>query len=702
MKKLAALTLSLFLSVGTAFADSPTDSPKDTPKASDAQPAKSPTAAKPAGTKTNAEIAAEMEELRQALQAQQEQLQTLKEELAKRDREIEAAREAAAAANARATEANVKATEAAATSNEVKSTTSALNSSVATLTASSAAASNAGNAAPVNVAAQAASSGQGNTEEKGPMTIRYKGVSFTPGGFVAAETVFRNKAASADIATPFTSIPYPGNSLSKVTEFNMTGRQSRVSMKVDAGIGSTKVSGYVEADFLGAGTTSNNRQTNSYVLRQRQFWGRAELESGWTFTGGQMWSLVTENRKGIANLTEATPMMIDPNYVVGFTWARQDAFRVTKTLGDKFTVAASVEGSQATIGGRGFTTYTNTTATGVVTTFQNFWVDAPGSSAGLYNAFDPTGYSPNKLPDFIVKAAFDPGLGHYEVFGVISEFRNRVYPCAVVGTTAKNFPTPAAPVAVGCGGTVTSPSAAGAYNNSSTGGGVGASALVPLFAKRLDVGVSGLWGDATGRYGAAQISDVTAKPFGTLVGIHNAQWLGRLEWHATPKLDLYAYFGGEYGGRAAYSGYYSAKVTATPAIPGCGGVGQQPCPGGGVQPSYPALTTTAITTNGIGGYGNKLAVNTGCSLEVPPAGTSAPGAGGTCAGDVRYIAEGTFGFWQKFYQGEKGRLQWGIQYSYLYKVGWSGAGGLTPTSSAGIAPKAIDNMVWTSFRYYLP
>ena len=146
----------------------------------------------------------------------------------------------------------------------------------------------------------------------------------------------------------------------------------------------------------------------------------------------------------------------------------------------------------------------------------------------------------------------------------------------------------------------------------------------------------------------------------------------------------------------------SAKVTATPAIPGCGGVGQQPCPGGGVQPSYPALTTTAITTNGIGGYGNKLAVNTGCSLEVPPAGTSAPGAGGTCAGDVRYIAEGTFGFWQKFYQGEKGRLQWGIQYSYLYKVGWSGAGGLTPTSSAGIAPKAVDNMVWTSFRYYLP
>ncbi len=144
MKKLAALTLSLFLMTGIAFADSPKDTPKDTPKetpkAADAQPAKNAPAAKPAAVKTNAEIAAEMEELRQALQAQQEQLQLLKEELAKRDKQIEEAREAAASANSRATEANVKATEAATTSAEVKSTETALNTSVANLEASNAAA----------------------------------------------------------------------------------------------------------------------------------------------------------------------------------------------------------------------------------------------------------------------------------------------------------------------------------------------------------------------------------------------------------------------------------------------------------------------------------------------------------------------------------------------------------------------------------
>src|ERR1700739_2064667 len=108
MKKLAALALSLLLTAGTAFADSP----KDTPKESDAQPAKSSTAAKPARPKSNAEIAAEMEELRQALQAQQQEIQLMKEELAKRDRESEAPREAAAAANSRATDANAKAVEA--------------------------------------------------------------------------------------------------------------------------------------------------------------------------------------------------------------------------------------------------------------------------------------------------------------------------------------------------------------------------------------------------------------------------------------------------------------------------------------------------------------------------------------------------------------------------------------------------------------
>ena len=689
MKKLAALTLSLFLMTGTAFADSPKDSPKE----ADAQPSKTTTAARSASSKSNAEIAAEMEELRQALQAQQDQLQLLREELAKRDRQIEEARETAAAANSRATEANVKATEAATTSAEVKSTTSALNTSVANLAAS--------NSAVVNGSA-AASQGQAKpAEEKGPTTIRFKGVNITPGGFIAAETVNRQRAQSADINTPFNAIPYGGNALGKLSEMNLTGRQSRLTLMVDTKIGDTRLNGYYEADWLGTGVTSNNRQSNSYVFRQRQIWGRAEFASGWSFTGGQMWSLATENRKGIRNLQEWIPLVIDPQYVVGFTWARQYGARVVKSFGDKFAVAAAVEGSQATVGGRGFSTYTNTSATGATTTYQNSFVFAPGAGGGLFNFSDPTGYSVNKTPEFVFKAAMDPGWGHYEVLGVLSTFQNRVYPCAVVGTTAGNFPTPGTPTVLSCTeSTSLSPNVAGAYNDSRTGGGVGGSLDVPLFAKKLDLGAKVFYGDGTGRYGSAQLADATLRPEGTMTLIHGGHWLGRLEWHVTPKFDVYGYVGGEYAARTAYVGYTSVKVVNTPAIPGCGGAGQQPCPGGGIQPAYPALVTTTIATNGIGGYGSPYSNNTGCSTETLPNGTGVPTGGGTCAGDTRYIGEGTLGFWHKVYQGDKGRMQWGMQYSYFYKDAWSGSNGLTGTTS--VSPHAVNNMVWTSFRYYLP
>ena len=100
-------------------------------------------------------------------------------------------------------------------------------------------------------------------------------------------------------------------------------------------------------------------------------------------------------------------------------------------------------------------------------------------------------------------------------------------------------------------------------------------------------------------------------------------------------------------------------------------------------------------------YGNRAANNTGCSTENPPATQLLPSGGGTCAGDARIVIEGTLGFWHKIYQGPKGGFRWGMTYSYLTRTGWSGSGGLA-AGSAGLSPKAVDNMVWTSFRYYLP
>jgi len=698
MKKLAALTLSLFLTTGMALADTPKD------KDADAQPAKAPAPAKPKAAKkteksekSDSAIAAEIEELRQALQSQQEQLQLLKEELAKRDKQIDEAREAAAAANARASEASSKAVEAVNSSAEVKTTAATLNTTVSDLKASN-------EVLKTTVATEQAE--QKKTEEMGPSSLKFKGITLTPGGFFAAETVFRQHAVSGDINTPFTGIPFPGNSLSKLTEFNATARQSRIAMLAEGKIDRAKLSGYYETDFLSAAVTSNNRQSNSYSLRQRQFWGQVALDSGLSLTAGQMWSLATETKQGLQVRTELPPMTTDPQYNVGFTWARQYGFRVVQDFGGKFAVGFSVEGPQATVGGRGFSSVTTSGAT----TAQNFFINAPGAGGGLFNAFDSTGYTVNKAPDLIIKAAADPGFGHYEVFGILSTFRNRIYPCAVVSPQASNGAgtvvlkgpaltgtTPGFACVDGTGAQLTSASSIGAFNDTRTGGGFGASGRWPLLNKKLDFGVKGVAGDGIGRYGSAQLADMTFRPDGTEALIRTAHGLATFEFHATPKLDIFAYYGGEYAWRAGYAGYMTDAITTSQSFTTtiCTPAPTDPtCSADGFRTVATNVTTHTTANNKIGGYGNVAANNSGCSAEGVPTGTGTPSGGGACAGDTRFIYEGTLGFWHKIYQGPKGGFRWSIQYSYFSKNTWSGAGSLQP--------KAVNNMFWTSFRYYLP
>ncbi len=695
MNKLAALTLSLFLVSGTALAD--------TPKDAEPVPAKpkAAAAAKPAD-KSDSAIAAELEALRQALQAQQEQLNLLKEELAKRDRQIDAAREEAAAANSRATEASSKATEASskateavAASADAKSSAEAVNSTVTAIK------NNDDGFALITTPANSGMSQLVNSDD-GPNTIRFKGVNLTPGGYLEGATVTRTRATSGDIATPFGSIPYTANDLAHVTENVFSARQSRISLLAQGKVGSVTIGGYYEADFLGAGTTSNNRQTNSYVLRDRQLFAQAAFDSGWIITVGQQWSLATEYKKGLFNRQENTPQMIDPNYVIGFTWDRTDAVRVVKGFGDKFYIGVSLEGPQATIGGRGFSSVTTINSAAAPATIitsgtttsvtSNFFVNAPGAGAGLNNAFDPTGYTVNKAPDFIIKAALDQGPGHYEVFGIVSEFRNRVYPCGVVGTQLNDTVPGVETLTGNClSPTPTVVSSFGAYNDSNTGGGGGASAYWNLFNKKLELGLKVVGGDGINRYGSGQLADATARPNGTLALVKGVQGLGRLEFHATPKLDAYFYWGAEYAGRASYAGYDSVTVTKTTAIPVTAG---NPV-------AIPATTHTTISTTGIGGYGNPLANNSGCATEGVPLNDFNPSSGAACAGDVRVQQEPTIGFWYRFYQGSKGRFQFGFAYSYLARNAWSGSGDV-PAGLPGIAPKGTDNMFWTSLRYYIP
>ena len=451
-----------------------------------------------------------------------------------------------------------------------------------------------------------------------PLAIHFKGVTITPGGFLAAETVWRPHALTADINTPFNTIPYRrGVAVENVGVLRIRPPVALVLAGAgEAGQRQTRPA-TTSATSSSAGVTSNNNQSNSYTFRQRQLWGQAAFNNGWTFTGGQMWSLVTETRKGLDNRTEALPSTIDAQYTVGFSWARQYGFRVTKNFNNKVWLGVSVENAEVLVTAHG--------------NAANFLVGAPGTGGGLYN---PTAnYSWNLSPDYIVKFAFEPKFGgHYEVFGVASDFRERIFP----------------------GATLATPTAAGAFNNSVWGGGIGANARWMLAQKRVEFGVHYLGGPGIGRYGTTTLPDLTVKPNGQLATLHSNQALGTLEFHAK-KMDIYTNFGAEFVGRAFYK----------------------------TSKGKPE------------GYGSPLFSNAGCETEVVPGGANGftPGSLASCNGDTRNIMEATVGFWYKPYNGEKGRFQFGPQYSYVIRNTWEGVGG---------APNAVDNMIFTSFRYYLP
>jgi hypothetical protein len=568
-----------------------------------------------------------------ALAQQQQQIQELRDELHHRDQAVQQAQSAA-------TDAATKADAAQSTATQQQSTVAALSTDVSDLKTNMVSTVNTLQETQKNVTDAISS----------PIALHYKGITITPGGFLAGEFVRRSRALGSDINTPFNSVTMPGASQSTTSEFFGSGRQSRISMLAEGKLSFAKLTGYYEADFLSAAATSNNNQSDSYSLRQRQVWAQAAMDNGWSITGGQMWSLLTETKHGADNRTEATPLTIDPQYTVGFSWARQYGLRVVKNFNNAVWAAVSIENPQATI-----TSHNNG---------ANFLVGEAGASGGLYNpaistcSTSATGvttcspianYSFNPSPDVIAKLVFEPGFGHYEIFGVYSRFRDRVFPCGEVLSTES-----CAGQAVG----VTS--ALGAYNSSKNGGGFGANARWTI-AKQFDFGLHAFGGSGVGRYGTGGLPDASVHANGTLDLVKSYQGLATAEWHAK-KVDLYLNAGAEYAGRASDFDPLNSKLYV--------------------------------------GYGSPNFSNKGCFTETLPqnGGGFLPGSLASCTADTRALIEGTAGLWFRVYDGSKekvnrGRIQWGVQYSYVDRNVWSGIGG---------DPHGLDGMVFTSFRYYLP
>ena len=485
---------------------------------------------------TTQELQEQMQQMRDQLQAE---IDALKQQLAARDEQLHAAQASVQASHAAEQEHTTRQVEDAA---QVKSALQQTQSEVAA-TASAVAEAKAG----------VAEVKQKQDAIEHPAAIHYKGVTLTPGGFFAGESIWRQRAMNADIYTNFNSTPYNNAGEAHVSEWVPSARQSRLSLLASGKTHFGSLKAYVEGDFLSAGTTSNNLQSNSYTLRLRQAWGQATL--GRTqFTGGQMWTLLTENKKGASPGQEAFPMFFDANLHVGYTYVRQTGFRIAHAFTPAFTLAASLENSQYQFKASNAS--------------PNFFFGAPGAGGGLNN---PTANYTNQVaPDVIAKASFDPGFGHYEIGGVLRFFRDRYYPSFT--------------------------DASGAVNDTKAGGGVLLNARLPVGSK-VQVGAHLLAGDGTGRYGASLLPDITVHPNGTLEPLRNAQGMFSIEAHPTPKLDLFGYAGTEYVQRTFYTSPSGALVGYAPPTLSNAGCNVESLPTGNSGTAPGASGCAGLTRN---------------------------------------------------------------------------------------------------------
>lgn len=477
----------------------------------------------------------------------------------------------------------------------------------------------------------------------GPSSLFVNNVSITPGGFFELASVWRSHFIGADVATPFQNIPFANIPSSHVNEFHESARRSRAALLIRGDVSpTTHLSGYGEFDWLGAAQTANENQSDSFNLRIRHLymawddddWG-THLLAGHTFT------LATMGTIGILPRKENNPMTIEDQYVPGFVWDRQDQIRLVKDFDQKLWFAVSLEQPATTFSGIAPT----------VPTVINVLPGVVGPPVGqgtivggsLFNSVNPL--SLNQVPDVIGKIAWDPDIAdrtiHMEVFGIYRNFVDRtVLPLTTGIPTIPGFVN---------------------HNNNTTGGGFGGSILVPIIPKMLEAQFSGITGRGIGRYGAAQLADVTFNPDGSLSPLQENMFLAGLIGHPWPGLDIYVYAGEE---------------LENPKF-------------GWTQFGHSA------TFFGFTGEGNPMFDNAGCQIELST----------VCSGNVQKVQSLTGGFWQDIYKGPFGRLTGGVEYMFAKKYGFE-AFGFQPTvahlafEGAPFTPSRAENMVYTSLRYY--
>lgn len=470
-----------------------------------------------------AQSASQLAGIQAQIQQLQAQLRRLQREATSRDAQLKQAQDDAAQARAQSTQAvqQSRATPAAAKPG--------FQQGPVVLGASS---------SPPSLAGSSPQAIVGTSVDKINPTFQLGGVSVTLGGFTDLTGIYRTRNLTSGTGTTFNTIPFANNQNNHTSEFRGTAQVSRFSLLAQGHpTEQSTISGYGEIDFNASAVSSNSYQSNSYSPRIRHLYATYDDKKyGIHILAGQTWSFLTPETIGMVPRKEQIPLVIDTNYLPGFTWDRNPQLRVAKDFGGKFWIGASLEAPQ--------TNYSFQNASGTANSLPAQLGQRTASVIDYNNPGNNTlnstaNYSIDVAPDVIVKAAADPGFGHYEAYGLVRFLKSRV---SVLGSGS---------------------------DKQSVGGGVGIAATIPLIPKYLDLTGDALAGYGIGRYGAGQLPDATFKANGKPSPLREVVALVGLIGHPVKSVDLYGYAGMEQIGRKTFTaggatyGYGSSAVLNT-------------------------------------------------------------------------------------------------------------------------------------------
>jgi hypothetical protein len=226
----------------------------------------------------------------------------------------------------------------------------------------------------------------------------------------------------------------------------------------------------------------------------------------WEIAGGQMWSMLTPNRKGISVLPGDLfySQVIDTNYQLGLTWSRDPGFRIVMHPNKGIALGLAFENSEQYMGG-------SNGGSKIVLPSALAGLAGTQLQDGSLNGFQ----TPALMPDIIAKASFDGKFSngnawHFELGGVMREFK--IY--NNLATSLQSF---------------TATAGAGQFNFN----------IEPV--KNLRIVSNNFYGTGGGRYMMGQAPDLIVHADGSLSPIKSGSTLDGFEY-TKKKTLVYGYY----------------------------------------------------------------------------------------------------------------------------------------------------------------